>query len=72
MSTPLPPLQLNPTSRDWLIVEDWAKKQLSDHRTRLEGFAIDDRTAHSVRGRIAQLLELLQLAQPPRKLTRDE
>lgn len=53
--------EINPTSRDWKIVEGWAQSRLADYRKRLESINLDDRSTVILRARISELVALLEL-----------
>jgi len=53
--------QINPTVREWRIVEAWANARLAEYRRRNDSLNLDDRATVYLRGRIAELHELLAL-----------
>jgi len=57
-------VEINPSSRDWKVVEEWAEKRLADYRIRNDSPVFDDRATAMLRGRIGELKELLALAKP--------
>ena len=57
--------QLNPTSRDWKIVEEWAQKMLAADQTALESLHTDPDKTQRLRGSLARTRALLALAIPP-------
>ena len=63
--------QINPTVREWRIVEAWANARLAEYRRRNDSLNLDDRNTTHLRGRIAELKELLALGQPTPERTRD-
>lgn len=56
--------RISPDSREWRIVEEWALKRLHDYRRQLESFNTDERSTLILRGRMAEIRELLKLDQP--------
>jgi hypothetical protein len=54
--------EINRTSRDWMLVEAWVAHRLAQHRTTLESVQCDEHKSTLLRGRIAELKLLLELA----------
>lgn len=62
--------QINPSAREWLIVEEWAEKRLADYRKTLEKY-VDEAATNRLRARINELLTLLALGNPTPEPTAD-
>lgn len=56
--------RINTSGRDWLIVEAYAEKRLTEYRQRNDSVALTDTTTNYLRGRIAELKDLLALGRP--------
>lgn len=57
-------LKVNPSSRDWLIVKEWAERELDILRRTNDSVHLDAVPTAILRGRISQLLALRALGDP--------
>lgn len=60
---------LDPSSLTWKVVADWAKQRRAGLLAQLVTPMLEERQADALRGAIAELDEMLKLAEPDKNVT---
>jgi len=53
--------KLVPSSTTWGFIRNWAEKELIRHRTENDSLGLDEKATAAIRGRIAELRDILAL-----------